>query len=131
MERYHTIPDTADNDLTIPTAHWAKKNDSRLIWQQGHAEQREQDPTKWTNDEWANGEADRLAGRVWDDEFNQVQNHATAPRFRHASGIQVITSEGSIAGQISKQLPERCRDIYHDVRVAPIWEFSAHFEDGW
>ena len=55
QERYHTIPDTADNDLTIPTAHWVKKNDSSLIWQQGHAEQREQDPTKWTNDKWANG----------------------------------------------------------------------------
>ena len=37
-ERYHTFPDTADNDLTIPTAHWVRKNDSRLIWQQGHVE---------------------------------------------------------------------------------------------
>ena len=55
QERYHTIPDTADNDLAIPTAHWVKKNNSRLIWQQGHAEWREQDATKWTNDEWANG----------------------------------------------------------------------------
>ena len=62
QERYHTIPDTADNDFTIPTAHWAKKNDSRLIWQQGHAERRGKDPNKWTNDKWANGEADRLAG---------------------------------------------------------------------
>ena len=59
QERYHTIPDTADNAFTIPTAHWAKKNNSRLIWQQGHADRREQDPTKWTNDMWANGEADR------------------------------------------------------------------------
>ena len=50
--------------------------------------------------------ADRLAGRAWDDEFNQILNHATAPRFRHAGDIQVITSEGSIAGQIPKQLPE-------------------------
>ena len=65
QERFHTIPDTADttdNDFTIPTAHWAKKNDSQLIWQQGHAERREKDPNKWTNDKWANGEADRLAG---------------------------------------------------------------------
>ena len=46
QERYHTIPDTADNDLTVPTAHWAKRNDSRLIWQQGHAERREKDPNK-------------------------------------------------------------------------------------
>ena len=65
QERYHTIPDTADNDLTVPTAHWAKKNDSRLIWQQGHAERREKDPNKWTNDEWANGELDRLIERAW------------------------------------------------------------------
>ena len=43
QEHYHTIPDTADNDLTIPTAHWARKNDSGLIWQQGHAERREKD----------------------------------------------------------------------------------------
>ena len=62
QERFHIIPDTADNDFTIPTAHWAKKNDSQLIWQQGRAERREKDPNKWTNDEWANGEADRLAG---------------------------------------------------------------------
>ena len=31
QERYRTIPDTVDNDFTIPTAHWAKKNDSQLI----------------------------------------------------------------------------------------------------
>ena len=58
------------------------------------------------NDEWANSEADRLAGRAWEDEFDQVRHHATAPRFRHANGIQVITSEGSIAGRISKRLPD-------------------------
>ena len=46
QKRYHTIPDTADNDLTVPTAHWAKKNNSRLIWQKGHAERREKDPNK-------------------------------------------------------------------------------------
>ena len=63
-ERYHTFPDTADNDLTLPAAHWARKNNSRLVWQQGHAERREPDPSKWTNDEWANGEADRLTGRA-------------------------------------------------------------------
>ena len=40
QERYHTIPDTADNDLTIPRAHWARKNDSSLICQQGHVERR-------------------------------------------------------------------------------------------
>ena len=51
QERYHTIPDTVDNDLTVPTAHWAKKNDSKLIWQQGHTERQEKDPKKWTNDE--------------------------------------------------------------------------------
>ena len=62
QERYHTIPDTADNNFTIPTAHWAEKNDSRLIWQLGHAERQEKDPNKWTNDKCANGEADRLAG---------------------------------------------------------------------
>ena len=53
-----------------------------------------------------NGLADRLAGRAWEEAFSQVQNQANAPRFRHAGGIQVITSEGSIAGQIPKQLPE-------------------------
>ena len=53
QERYHTIPNTADNDFTIPMAHWAKKNDSRLIWKQWHVERREKDPTKWTKDEWA------------------------------------------------------------------------------
>ena len=47
-----------------------------------------------------------LAGRAWEDEFNQLPHHATAPRFRHATGIQVITSEGSIAGRISKRLPD-------------------------
>ena len=46
QERYHTIPDTADNDLTVPTSHWAKKNDSRLIWQQGHTQRREKDLNK-------------------------------------------------------------------------------------
>ena len=30
QERYHTIPDTADNAFTIPTAHWAKKNESYI-----------------------------------------------------------------------------------------------------
>ena len=35
-ERYHIYPDTADNDLTLPAAHWARKNDSSLLWQQGH-----------------------------------------------------------------------------------------------
>ena len=25
QEQYHTIPDTADNDFTIPTAHWARR----------------------------------------------------------------------------------------------------------
>ena len=30
-ERYHTFPDTADNDLTLPAAHWARKNNSRLV----------------------------------------------------------------------------------------------------
>ena len=38
QERYHTIPDAVDNDLIVPSTHWAKKNDSRLIWQQRHAE---------------------------------------------------------------------------------------------
>ena len=47
-----------------------------------------------------------LAGRAREDEFDQVPHHATAPRFRHATGIQVITSEGSIAGRTSKRLPE-------------------------
>ena len=84
----------------------AKKNDSRLIWQQGHAERREKDPTKWINDEWANGEVDRLAGRAWEDEFSQVQNQANTPRFWHTGGIQVIISEGLIAVQILKRLPE-------------------------
>ena len=106
QERYHAIPDTADKDFTIPTAHWEKKNDSSLIWRQGHAEQREQDPTKWTNDEWANGKADRLAGQAWEEEYSRVWNKATAPRFRHAGSIQVITSEGLIAGRILKRLPE-------------------------
>ena len=106
QERYHTIPDTADNDLTVPTAHWAKKNDSRLIWQQGHTERREKDPNKWTNDEWANGEVDRLAGRAWGDKFRHVQNQANAIRYWHTGDIQVITSTGSIAGQISKRLSE-------------------------
>ena len=91
QERYHTIPHTADNVFTIPTAHWVKKKNSRLIWQQGHAERREKDPNKWTNDEWSNGEADRLAGQAWGEEFIHIQNQATAPRFRHAGGIQVIT----------------------------------------
>ena len=103
QEQYHTIPDTADNDFTLPTAHWAKKNNSRLIWQQGHAERREKDPNKWTNDKWANREEDRQAGRVWGEEFGHVQNQATTPRFRHAGGIQVITLEG---GWIPNRLPE-------------------------
>ena len=98
QERYHTIPDTADNDFTIPMTHWAKKNDSRLIWQQGHAKRRGKDPTKWTNDEWANGEADRLAGQAWEEEYSHARNQANTPRFRHAGSIQVITSEGSITG---------------------------------
>ena len=42
----------------------------------------------------------------WDDEFNHVQHHATEPRFRHTGSIQVIASEGLIAGRISKRLPE-------------------------
>ena len=102
----HTIPDTADNDFTMSTAHWAKKNDSQLIWQQEHAERRKKDPNKWTNDEWGNRDADRLAGRAWEEAFSQVQNQANAPRFRHAGDIQVIASEGSIAGQIPKRLLE-------------------------
>ena len=106
QERYHTIPDTEDNDFMIPTDHWAKKNDSRLICQQGHTERREKYPTKWTNDVWANGAVERLAGRAWEEAFSQVQNQANAQRFRLAGVIQVITSEGSIAGQIPKRLPE-------------------------
>ena len=77
-----------------------------MIWQQGHAERRRKYPNKWTNDEWANGEVDRLAGRAWEEEFSHIQNQATAPRFRHDGGIQVITSKGSIAGRIPKRLPE-------------------------
>ena len=46
QERFHTIPDTADNDITIPTVHWAKTNDSRMIQQQGYAERQEKDPNK-------------------------------------------------------------------------------------
>ena len=106
QERYHTIPDTADNDLTVLTAHWAKKNDSRMIWQQGHAERRKKDHNKWTDDEWANGEVNRLAGRAWGEEISHVQNQANEIRFRHAGDIQVITSTGSIAGRILKRLPE-------------------------
>ena len=64
------------------------------------------DPNKWTNDEWANGEADRLAGQAWGDEFSHIQNQANALRFWHPGGIQVITSKGSIAGQIPKRLPK-------------------------
>ena len=48
---------------------------------------------------------DRLAGRAWEEAFSQVQNKAKALRFWHAGGIQVITSEGSIAGRILKRLP--------------------------
>ena len=66
----------------------------------------EKKPNKWTNDERANGEADRLAGRAWGEEFSHVQNQANAPLFRHNGGIQVITSAGSIAGRIPKRLPE-------------------------
>ncbi len=66
----------------------------------------EKNPNKWTNDERANGEADRLAGRAWGEEFSHVQNQANAPLFRHNGGIQVITSAGSIAGRIPKRLPE-------------------------
>ena len=106
QERYHTIPDMADNDLIVQTAHWAKKNNSRLIWQQGHIERRETDPTKWTNNEWANGEANRLAGQAWGEECSHVQNQTNAIRFWHAGNIQVITSTGSIAGRILKRLPE-------------------------
>ena len=62
--------------------------------------------TKWTNDEWTIGEADMLAGQARENEFNQVRNYATAPRFRQAGGIQVITPEGSIAGRIPKRLLE-------------------------
>ena len=97
---------SAANDLTVPTAHWAKKNNSRLIWQQGHTEIREKDPNKWTNNEWAKGEVDRLAGRAWGGEFSHVQNQANTIRFWHAGDIQVMTSTGSIAGRISKRLPE-------------------------
>ena len=101
----HTIPDTADNDLAVPTAHWAKKNDIRLIWQQGHAERWEKDRNRWTNNEWANGEVDRLAGRARGEEFSHIQNQENAIRFRHPGNIQVITSTGSIAGQILKRFP--------------------------
>ena len=104
QERFHTIPDTADNDLTAPTAHWAVKNDSRMIWQQGHAERWEKNPNKWTNDEWANGEVDQLAGRARGEEYSNVQNQANAIHFRLACTIQVITSTGSTAGWISKRL---------------------------
>ena len=92
--------------MTVPTAHWANKNDSRLIWQQGHAERQEKDPNKWTNDEWANGEADRLTGQAWGDEFSYAQNQANAIQCWYTGDIQVITSTGSIAGWISRRLPE-------------------------
>ena len=62
------------------------------------------DPNKWTNDECANGEVDRLAGQAWGEEFSNVQNQANVIRFRHAGDIQVITSTESIAGRISKRL---------------------------
>ena len=120
QDRYHTIPDTADNDLTVPSAHWAKKNDSRLIWQQGHAERREKDPNKWMN-----GEADRLAGRAWGEEFSHVQNQTNAIRFRHAGDIQVIKSMGSIAGRILKRLPE----IITTERGIPALQKSTQMTD--
>ena len=55
---------------------------------------------------WANGKADRLAGRAWGEEFSQVRNQTNAIRFRQAGNIQVTTSTGSIAGWIMKRLPE-------------------------
>ena len=125
QERYHTIPDTADNDFTAPTAHWAKKNNSRLICQQGHAERQEKDPNKWTNDEWVNGEADRLTGRAWGEDFSHVQNQANTPRFRHAGGIQVITSKRSIVGRISKRLPE----LLTMERGLPALQKATHMTD--
>ena len=106
QERFHTISDTADNDITISIAHWAKKNDSGMVWQQGHAERQEKHPNKWTNDEWANGKVDQLEGRAWSKEHNHITNQANATRFRHAGSIQVIPSNGSIAGRILKRLPE-------------------------
>ena len=30
--------------------------------------EKEKDPNKWTNDEWANGEVDQLAGQAWGEE---------------------------------------------------------------
>ena len=106
QEKFHTIPGTADNDITIPTAHLAKKNDSGMIWQQGHAERREKDPNMWTNDKWSNGEVDRLAGRAWSEEHNHKTNQANATHFRHADSFQVITSNGSITGRVPKRLSE-------------------------
>ena len=47
-----------------------------------------------------------MAGQAWEEEFSHVQNEANVPRFKHANAIQVLTSDGSIAGQISKWLPE-------------------------
>ena len=44
-------------------------------------------PNKWINDEWANGEVDRLTGRAWEDKFSHVQNQANAIRF----GMQAIS----------------------------------------
>ena len=38
--------------------------------------------------------------------ISHVQNQANAIHFRHTGDIQVITSTGSIAGRISKRLPE-------------------------
>ena len=45
-----------------------------------------------------------LANYGFSNILSHVQHQANAPRFRHAGGIQVITSEGSIAGRIPKRL---------------------------
>ena len=38
------------------------------------------DPNKWTNDECANDEADRLTGRAREEEFSHMQNQANTIR---------------------------------------------------
>ena len=63
-------------------------------------------PRPWTKDKRANGEVGRQAGRAWSEEHNHITNQSNAPRFRHAGSIQVIASNGSIVGRISKRLPE-------------------------
>ena len=66
---------------------------------------------QWTTQEAANVAVDELAGRAWEEDFDAIHHHQTAPHYRHSTAIQTILPDGLVSGNLAQTIPEAITTI--------------------